>query len=90
MLLLTYSKPSLSSLLLVCLFFGVLFYFLYSLFLLLGAFLKLTQKRTIAAVLAGFLTATQILMTFHALRFVDALLLSLVVGLIAWYMSKLR
>lgn len=89
--LLVFTRPSLDALWVVGLFFALLFIAVYSLTYLTSTYLKVRyQKRMIAGVTSALVTGLQIMMTFRALRLIDIILLSAAIGLVAWYLAKLR
>ena len=90
-ILMTLTRPSLDSFITIFLFFALLYALLFFGAQLILLFLKFHRNARIAAALfAGFCTGIQVLLTFKALRILDLMLIGAVVGLVTWYVAKVR
>ena len=92
MSILGFSKPSISSGWLIVtffiLYFGFIFFGLQSIGYLLGINSKKTKK--ISFIAACIVVSAQILITFQALRPIELILISSVLGITGWYISRAK
>ncbi len=90
--LISFTRPNIDNAWLLIIFFIAYYASLFLGVLSLGLFLKLSQKRVrvLAMVVASVTTAMQLLVTFQALRLIELVLITSVLIIAGWYVSKAR
>lgn len=90
--LLGFTRPNIDNAWLIIIFFSVYYAAIFFGVLGVGFFLKFSSKkvRQVAVGLASLVTAMQLLITFQALRPLELLLITSVLIIAGWYISKAR